>query len=679
MRKIVGVDVGGTYTDVVLIDEEGGDIQIAKVFSTPSDQAIGLMGGLDATGTSPADLAMLIHGTTVATNAVIERRGARCGLITTRGFRDVIELRRRNRPHTYGLIGEFEPLVPRERRLEVDERTDFEGNILVPLNEAQVEAAAKRLLAQKAEAVAVCFLHSYANPRNEEKARQVLERVWPNGYIVLSSEIMPEFREFERGSTTVVNAYVQPLVGRYLDSLARRLHERGYRKDILLIQSNGGVMSLDVGKRLAINTISSGPAAGVIAAAAIARAANCRHSIACDMGGTSLDLSLIVNEAPFMSTETEIEYGIPVKVPMIDIRSVGAGGGSIAWVDKAGMVQIGPRSAGAEPGPVCYNRGGEEPTLTDANLVLGRLNPQHCIGQTADFRLDIERARTAIGKYIAGPLGLDPDEAAFAIVEVANSKMAGQVRLISIERGHDPREFALIMYGGAGPLHANALLRQLGFAQAVIPLYPGLTCALGCIMADVRHDFVRTVNRRLDRLDLEEMHQIFAEHVARGTALIAEEGVFTDGLAHLHAADMNYDGQIHQIRVLLPSGTPSIADIATAFEAEYRRHYGAVLKQAPIRLMSLRTTVIGLRPKVDLRCVVTPAATTLSEARRDARQVYFERRWWETPIYDRALLPLGAELQGPAIVEQRDATVVIEPGTTATGDNYGNLILEARA
>ncbi len=679
MRKIVGVDVGGTYTDVVLIDEERDDIQIAKVFSTPSDQAIGLMAGLVETGTTPAELSMLIHGTTVATNAVIERRGACCGLITTRGFRDVIELRRRNRPRTYGLIGEFEPLIPRTLRLEVDERTDFEGNILVPLNEGQVEDAARRLLEQKVEAVAVCFLHAYANPQNEARARKVLEQVWPNGYIVLSSEIMPEFREFERCSTTVVNAYVQPLVGCYLDSLARKLHEQGYTKDLLLIQSNGGVMSPEVGKRLAINTISSGPAAGVIAAAAIARAAGFRNSIACDMGGTSLDISLIVNDAPFMSTETELEYGIPVKVPMIDIRSVGAGGGSIAWVDKAGILQIGPRSAGAEPGPVCYQRGGEEPTVTDAHVVLGRLNPAYCIGQAADFHLDVERAKAAISRHIGHDLGLDAYEAAFAIVEVANSKMAGQLRLISIERGYDPREFALVMYGGAGPLHANAIFKQLGLAKAVVPFYPGLICAMGCLIADVRHDFVRTINRRVDRLDVEEVHQIFAEHLARGTALIAEEGVFTEGMACLHEAEMNYDGQIHQISVLLASATPSVADIETAFEQEYRRKYGAVLKRAPVRLMSLRTTVLGVRPKIDLRRFVTSTATTLADARLKARRVYFDRLWWETPVYDRLGLPVGAQLIGPAIVEQRDSTVVIEPGTTAAVDMYGNLILEARA
>jgi N-methylhydantoinase A len=679
MCKIVGVDVGGTYTDVVLIDEERDDIQIAKVFSTPSDQAIGLMAGLVETGTTPAELSMLIHGTTVATNAVIERRGACCGLITTRGFRDVIELRRRNRPRTYGLIGEFEPLIPRTLRLEVDERTDFEGNILVPLNEGQVEDAARRLLEQKVEAIAVCFLHAYANPQNEARARKVLEQVWPNGYIVLSSEIMPEFREFERCSTTVVNAYVQPLVGRYLDSLARKLHEQGYTKDLLLIQSNGGVMSLEVGKRLAINTISSGPAAGVIAAAAVARAAGFRNSIACDMGGTSLDISLIVNDAPFMSMETELEYGIPVKVPMIDIRSVGAGGGSIAWVDKAGILQIGPRSAGAEPGPVCYQRGGEEPTVTDANVVLGRLNPAYCIGQAADFHLDVERAKAAISRHIGHDLGLDAYEAAFAIVEVANSKMAGQLRLISIERGYDPREFALVMYGGAGPLHANALFKQLGLAKAVVPFYPGLICAMGCLIADVRHDFVRTINRRVDRLDIEEVHQIFAEHLARGTALIAEEGVFTEGMACLHEAEMNYDGQIHQISVLLASATPSVADIETAFEQEYRRKYGAVLKRAPVRLMSLRTTVLGVRPKIELRRLVTSTATALADAGQGSRWVYFDRRWWETPVYDRVGLPVGAQLIGPAIVEQRDSTVVIEPGTMAAVDMYGNLILEARA
>jgi N-methylhydantoinase A len=558
----------------------------------------------------------------------------------------------------------------------VDERTDFEGTILVPVNAAQVEAVARRLLAKKAEAVAVCFLHSYANPHNEEQVRRVLERIWPNDFIVLSSEIMPEFREFERFSTTVMNAYVQPLVGRYLDALARQLRDHGYSKDILLIQSNGGVMSFAVSKRLAVNTISSGPAAGVIAAAAIARAAGFRHSIACDMGGTSLDVSLIVNDAPFMSTETELEYGIPVKVPMIDIHSVGAGGGSIAWVDRAGILQIGPRSAGAEPGPVCYNRGGEEPTVTDANLVLGRLNPAYCIGQAVDFRLHVERAKEAIAKKIGEPLGLDPYEAAFAIVEVANSKMGGQIRLISIERGHDPREFALVMYGGAGPMHANAVLQQLGLARAVIPYYPGLTCAIGCLMADLRHDFVQTLNKRLDRLVLADVHQVFADHMARGTALIAEEGVFTEGLACTYEADMNYDGQIHQIRVLLPSATPTVAEFMAAFEQAYQRKYGAVLKQAPISLMSLRTTVMGLRPKIDLRRFPAATATALSEARKGTRPVYFARQWWDTPIYDRVMLPVDAQLTGPAIVEQQDSTVVIEPGTTATVDAYGNLILQ---
>ena len=686
MQRIVGVDVGGTYTDLILIDEEGGAIRSAKVFSTPGDQSIGLMAALAEAGLDPKDLSLLIHGTTVATNAVIERRGARCGLITTRGFRDVIELRRRNRPHTYGLIGEFHPLIPRELRFEVEERTDFEGTVLQPVSETQVEAVARRLLAKQVEAVAVCFLHSYVNPHNEAKAGQVLARLRPNDFVVLSSEIMPEFREFERFSTTVINAYVQPLVGRYLDALARKLHAHGYRKDILVIQSNGGVMSLEVCKRFAVNTISSGPAAGVIAAGATARAVGFRNSITCDMGGTSLDISLIVNDAPFISTETELEYGIPLKVPMIDIRSVGAGGGSIAWVDRAGILQIGPRSAGAEPGPVCYHRGGEDPTVTDANLVLGRLNPEYCIGQAADFHLDVERATQAIASRIGEPLGLDPYEAAFAIVEVANSKMGGQIRLISIERGHDPREFALIMYGGAGPLHANAVLKQLNLAKAVIPYYPGLTCAIGCLMADVRHDFVHTSNRRLDRLVLADVHHVFAEHVARGRALIAEEGVFTQGVVCTHEADMNYDGQIHQIKVLLPSGTPSIADCEAAFEREYRRKYGAVLKQAPISLMSLRTTVTGLRPKVDLRRFMDSEGTTLAEARKGSRPVYFARQWWETPIYDRALLPIGGGatpasplLVGPAIIEQRDSTVVIEPGTVATVDAYGNLILEVQA
>jgi N-methylhydantoinase A len=673
---IVGIDVGGTFTDLVWLDESSGTLTTAKIPSTPADQSTGLLHGLEALGVPLTDLQVIVHGTTVATNAVLERRGAVCGLLTTRGFRDVLELRRRDRPDTYGLKGTFEPLIPRHLRLEVAERTDYQGVIVQPVDVQEVVAQARELLAAGVEAVVVSFLHAYANPTNEQRARQALAQVWPNPYIVLAAEVLPEFREFERTSTAVVNAYVQPLIDRYLRALAQKLCARGYTRDILLIQSNGGVMSLEVSRRFSVNTVLSGPAAGVIAAKTIAEQAGFTNVITCDMGGTSLDIALVAAGQPATTSEINLAYGIPIRVPMLDITTVGAGGGSIAWIDRGGYVQIGPQSAGAAPGPACYGRGGTEPTVTDANLVLGRINAAAPFGSERTWHLEVRYAEQAIDARLGRPLGLSTLEAAQAIVAVANAKMAGSIRMISVERGHDPRDFVLVAFGGAGPLHASALLRELGLSRVLIPYYPGLTSALGCIMADARHDFLQTINRRVADLEMADLHRVFERHLNEGQTLLQEEGIATERVVALFQADMAYDGQIHEVRTPLPSGTPSRKELVTAFETCYATQYGDTLGNRPMKVTTLRTTVIGVRPKTPLRPHAVHPAARLEEARQGTRPVYIAKTFVACPVYQRARLPWNTRFTGPAIVEQADATTFVEPGTLVQVDPYGNLILQ---
>jgi N-methylhydantoinase A len=672
---IVGIDVGGTFTDLVWFDADSGTVTTAKVPSTPTDQSVGLLHGLEALGVPLASLQVIVHGTTVATNAVLERRGAVCGLLTTAGFRDLLELRRRDRPDTYGLKGQFEPLIPRHQRLEVTERSDYQGHILQPIDAQEVETKARELLAQGVEAVVVSYLHAYANATNEQHTRQVLERIWPNPYIVLGSEVLPEFREFERTSTAVVSAYVQPLIDRYLRSLAEQLRAKGYHRDILLIQSNGGVMSLEVSRRFSVNTVLSGPAAGVIAAKAIAETAGFANVITCDMGGTSLDISLVAEGQPVATSEIALGYGIPIRVPMLDITTVGAGGGSIAWIDRGGYLQIGPQSAAADPGPACYGRGGSEPTVTDANLVLGRIDAQAPFGSDRDWHLERARAEQAIAARVGAPLGLSPLEAARAIVEVANAKIAGSIRKISVERGYDPRDFVLVAFGGGGPLHASALLRELGLSRVIVPYYPGLTSALGCIMADARHDFLQTINRRVDDVDLDDLHRLFQQHVAEGENLLKEEGIAIAQVTALFQADMVYDGQIHEVRTPLPSATLSRAELIHAFESSYQAQYGDTLGNRPIKVNTLRTTVIGIRPIVPFTPAVAPA-TSLQAVQQAVRPVYMRDGFVECPVYWRARLPLGAAFTGPAVIEQADTTTFVEPDIVVHVDTHGNLIMQ---
>lgn len=668
---VVGVDVGGTFTDCLMLDPATGAFSIAKVPSTPDDQSIGFMAGLRALGCDLARTQTVVHGTTVATNAVLERKGSRCGLITTRGFRDILELARRTRPQLFGLMGEFEALIPRELRVEVRERIDADGEVVEPLDEADVSAAVAYLRSMGVESIAVHFMHAYANSAHEQRCLAIVRALWPNDHVSLGSELLPEIREFERGTIAALNAYVQPLISGYVGRLGRRLSEGGFRRELLIMQGNGGMMDAPLASRHAVHTVMSGPAAGAIAAARIGVAAGLPNLITCDMGGTSFDVSVIVGGEPAVSREKSIDYAIPLRIPMVDIHTIGAGGGSLARIAAGGMLQVGPQSAGAEPGPICYGRGGREPTVTDANLVLGRINPSRING--VGKHVDIEAVRRLIEEKVGRPLGLDADAAAAAIMAVANASMADAIRFVSVEKGFDPRDFAIFAFGGAGPLHASVLARELGVPRILIPLFPGITSALGCVLADVRHDFGVTVNRPLADIGGDSADAILAGQVDAGRALIAREAVEVTAIDVLHEADLQYQGQTHVMRVVVRSPGFERGDVLASFERLYRERFDVDLSDMTPMLAALRSTVVGRRARGDgLR---SPSNGGSREAARVCRNVWFSGKWLETPIVSRDTLRHGDSINGPAVVEQLDTTTVIEPGDIGMIDAQGNLII----
>lgn len=681
-RFAVGVDVGGTFTDVFFLDEARGRIDIAKVPSTRGDQATGFIEGLRSRA-EPKQIATVVHGTTVGTNALLERKGARTGIITTRGFRDVLEMRRRDRPSTWGLWGQFMPVVPRDLRLEVGERVLADGSIRQAVDPAEVKRVAQDLLARGAEAVAIVFVNAYANPENERVALAALKEVWPNAYVTASSDILPEIREFERTSTAALNAYLQPPVGSYLRKLESRLQDDGFGGQLLIVQSNGGVMSVDSAASRPVRTALSGPAAGVIACQHIAVAAGFPNVVTCDMGGTSFDVSLIAGGEPAMSAQTAIDFGMVVRAPMIEITTIGAGGGSIAWIDRGGILQIGPESAGSDPGPVAYGLGNDRPTVTDANVVMGRIDAERPIGGKLK-RLDVEAAKEAIRKHIAEPLGLDVMAAAEAIIKVANSRMAGAIRLVSIERGHNPRDFAAMPFGGGGSLHVGALIKEVGLASALVPRFPGVTSALGCVIADMRHDFVRTVNKTLDDTDPAILDAAIGEAAAEGTRLLDQAGIAFEGRAITVELDMSYLGQTHTVAVPLPGDFAkpvklSRDGIKSAFEAAYAAAFGRVLEKIGIRVLNLRVAAIGRRKKFDLGLLAPPKEGSVEAAKRTTRQVWLDGAWHEAGIYRRLELPLGAVIPGPAILEQPDTTILIEPDLVGEVDGFGNLVVKRKS
>jgi N-methylhydantoinase A len=670
----VGIDVGGTFTDLLAVDPATNSVKLAKVPTTIDNQAIGFMAALASAAVDPAMLQAVVHGTTTTTNALLERKIARVGLITTKGFRDVLELGRRTRPQPYGLRGTFHPLIEREYRLEVPERMDADGRVLTPLDEGAVADASKKLLALGCEAVVIHFLHSYINPAHELRAADIVRDLWPNPYVTAGHAILSEYREFERGVTAAVNASVQPVLDRYLSRLRNELGRKGFDRDILVMQGNGGTISSKLIARAAVNTVMSGPASGVMAAAYTGRACGQTHLITYDMGGTSTDVGLIENAVPQVSGELELEYAMPIHVPMVDVHTIGAGGGSIASLDEAGMLRVGPESAGARPGPICYGQGGGEPTITDANLVLGRLNPERLLG--VDHPVTLDHVRGVMVDKVGRRLGLDAEGAAAAILRIANDRMAGAIRLVSLSRGHDPRDFALFAFGGAGPLHATALARELAIPTVLVPARPGITNALGCVVADLRHDYVRTVNRPLSLLDDATIAAIYAEQSHEGEATVEGEGVPVRELRRALSADMQFQGQSHILSVGVERADLGVEGLRKAFAAAYFRRFGIELPEIPPVLVNLHTAVIGVRPEISLAALAaTERAPSLRMAQSEERRAWFNDGWHTTPVYARDRLPLDAVFQGPAILEQLDCTTVVEPGDRVRQDALGNLLI----
>lgn len=683
LRTIVGVDVGGTFTDLAFFDEETGAFRTAKAPSNRGDEAPGFIEGLKRLG-PVAGIGAIIHGTTVGTNALLERKGARIGIITTPGFRDTLEMRRRDRPHTWGLWGDFEPVCPRDMRLEVPERTLADGTVRQAVDVAAVQEACRALLAAGAQALAIVFINAYANPANERAAFEAAKAIWPNAHVAHSAQILPEIREFERTSTAALNAYLQPVVASYLEKLDSGLKDEAFAGSFHIVQSNGGVMSTATARRFPVRTALSGPAAGVIAAAAIAGAAGFPDIVTADLGGTSFDVSLVAGGEAALAAQTTIDFGMVVRTPMIEITTIGAGGGSIAHVDAGGLLAVGPESAGSRPGPVAYAQGNTRPTLTDANIVLGRINADKPIGGKL-ARLDLAAARDAIRRDIAEPLGLGIEAAAEAVVRVANARMAGAIRLVSIERGHDPTRFTAVPFGGGGALHVGALIRDVGLKSALVPRFPGITSALGCIIADIRHDQVLTVNMLLDGLDAATLDARMVEAGCEARAVVAASGLTVTDIDITFELDMHYQGQTHTVPVPLPvtlgeAGTGISRELTrTAFESAYTKAFSRLLPGIPVRIVNLRTAAIGRRPAFDLKALAPPADASLRAAERGTRPVWFGAAWHETRILDRLALPIGALVEGPAILEQPDATTVIDPGLTARVDAFGNLIVERRS
>jgi len=673
----VGVDVGGTFTDFMLVDSAKGVFRAAKVPTTVDDRAKGFLDGIHELGVSPAEISWLVHGTTAGTNAVLEHKGARCGLITTRGFRDVLELGRRTRPYAYGLSGTFRPLIERQNRIEVRERIDADGTVVESLDEEDVARAVEQLRRNGVESVVIHFLHSYANPVHEKRAAEIVRKLWHSPDVVAGHETVREMREFERGSTAAVHAAIRPIVTNYVQRVGELLAAEGFEKELLIMQANGGMMAASVVGDHAAHTVMSGPAAGVLAASEIAKAAGLKNIITGDMGGTSYDVALIADGEPVISAEKELAYALPVRIPMIDIHTVGAGGGSIARIDAAGMLRIGPESAGSFPGPIAYNRGGKQPTVTDANYLLGRLNHGAITGVKTPAPM--EELRAVFEQQLGGPLGLSALDAAHAVIGVAVTELAGAIRLISIDKGQDPRDFVLMPYGGAGPLHAIAIAREVGIPKVLVPRFPGLTSALGCVLSDVRHDFVQTLNCPFDDLKPTEVAGVMLAQAEAGRDLLKRENVAVKQVVVRNELDLMYQGQTHVMKLPTTSGVFDKEQVRREFARAYLARFGIELPEMRPVLANVRTTVIGVRDRISIDIFKPNPKNTLEEALVGTRQAFFAGEWRETSIYARERLPAGAVFAGPAIVEQIDSTVVIDPGASAAVDPFGNLLIDVRA
>jgi len=678
----VGVDSGGTFTDICLFDDEPGRVEVWKVPSTPDDPsrgiAAGVAEGVARVGAGPGDVGYFGHGTTVATNALIQHRGARTGLITTDGFRDLLEIGRQKRPDLYDLQVEKPlTLVSRDLRLEVPERVRHDGTVETPLDEAAVRDAARRLKAAGVDAVAVCFLYGFVRTAHEATALRILAEEFPDVFVCAGHEVAPEFREFERLSTTVVNAYLGPVMRGYISRLEGRLKELGVCVPPHLTQSNGGVIGFTQAAKLPVRTVLSGPSTGVVGAQEIGRLVGMPDLITFDMGGTSSDVALLQGGACRLASEATV-HGYPIKAPMLDIYTVGAGGGSIAYVDSGGLLKVGPRSAGADPGPVCYGHGNEEPTVTDANVLLGTLNPTHLLGGRMEVRRDL--AEAAIGR-LAGKLGLDVMATAQGIIAVVTANMARAIRVISVQRGHDPRDYTLVAFGGAGPLHAARLAKELDISRILVPRNPGILCAMGLLLTDLRADFASTQLTLLGDAALPVMARAFVDLTGRADAWFAEEHIAPDARGLTRTVDMRYAGQNYELPIAVPDGPvtqETLATLAEGFAQAHQRLYGFVAADEPVQLVTFRVEAAGQVPRA--RFQPRPdAGPDASAALMGKRDVWLPEAGGmvRCPVYDRDRLDAGNSLTGPAIIEQMDATTVVLPGIVARVEPFLNLILEA--
>ncbi len=674
----LGVDTGGTFTDIGLIDEETGQISVTKVPSTPDNPALAVLEGVKSIvkqfGISYQEIDFFIHGTTVATNALLELKGAKTALITTEGFKDVLHIARQTRPKLYDFWSRRpEPQVPRRLRFEVPERIIYTGEILKPLETEVVQEIAQKLKKEKVEAAAVCLLHSYANSKHEKIIKEILQKEYPELIVSISSEILSEFREYERMSTVTINAYVMPKVNRYVSHLEGKLKEMGVKSDLYIMQSNGGVITSETAREASARTVLSGPAGGALAGIFACHQTGTDNIITVDMGGTSLDICLVENKEPRYTTESQIG-GYPIKLPMIDIHTIGAGGGSIAWMDAGGALRVGPESAGAVPGPVCYQKGGKEPTVTDANVVLGRINPGYILG--GRMEMNLEGARQAIKEKIADPLELTVEEAAAGIIRVVNANMVRGIRVVSVENGYDPREFSLVSFGGAGPVHAVEMAKELAMKEVIVPVNPGITSAIGMLTADVRHDYVQTFIVSTNKVQLDDLEKLYDKLESEAIDQLAEEGFSKENVILLRTADMRYEGQAFELGVSAPAGKLNkkhISDMEKQFNDIHLKQYGYQRSGETIELVNLRLVALGKLPGLKIKDEEVFIETKPEVY--SSRKVYFNDGFLDTAIYNRDKLLPGQQIIGPAVIEQLDSTTVVFPEQTARVDAFNNIII----
>jgi N-methylhydantoinase A len=675
----IGVDIGGTFTDVVLFDSAADHLAFTKVPTTPADRAAGFFHGVDKilaeAGSSPAEVAEIAHGSTVATNAVLEGRGSRVGLLTTQGFREMLEIGRAYIPGIFTNYFRWEKpqrLVPLEDVREVPERLAADGSVVRPLDEAVARTAIAELRDAGIESLAISLIHGYANPAHEQRLETLARELAPGISVSRSSEVLPEYREYERTMTTVLNAYVMPAMARYLGEIRDGLSERGFPAELTVVRSDGGVMSLTAALERPVNTVLSGPAGGVKGATVVAHAAGFPQVISLDMGGTSTDVALSSAGEPVLSTDTWIA-AYPIKVPIADITTIGAGGGSIAFLASSGALRVGPRSAGADPGPASYGRGGDRPTVTDANLVLSRL-PDSLAG--GEIVLDVAAAREAVRRHVAEPLGLSIEAAALGILRVVDEHMLGALRVVSVQRGVDPRDLALVPFGGAGPVHGTELARLAGIGTVLVPATPGVLSALGFLLADVRQVFTLTRVGMIDKLDIEVYNGELGRLIALAGDWLAREGVSPDDRVIEVALDLRYHGQAYELSIPIaaPLDAAGLREATARFHTEHKRRYGYDQPFARAEVVTLRVTGVGSLPKPPLRGAAEQGPDAAG-AVVEQRPVFFAGKWIPTSIYDRSRLRSGNRFVGPAIVVQPDCTTVLHPGQTARVDALANLII----